>query len=436
MKLGRTIAPSSEAVSWRRRRRVRMILGMVCVLGFGAKFPMQLYMMIAFPLMMPSLLLPIGGSLVYGFLVNALSAAAVLVAVYALLMALAPRKPTVLYLRRFRLATVAQAMSDAIESGVGRHYRILTLDDAGFVPLEVPRLERRLSRYGSLGPILGGLAVFFGVLWMTATIFNRYGYSIIGLGVLAVVAWEGFLTTFAPFVGAMLVYWILFLVPAFLIHRRRVRRRSQVAVATEEDLSACLEYSQTLSGRVRAPAFMAPQATVVKVVDALWQETVIGIARTAGAIFIDVSVPTLHVLWEIETATRDFRHKIVYIGQKPLVEQWMEAPTGEVGSEAGSKIRGLLEGATVLAYEPVSRASRRAFRKSLRNALDNLRIPRPEHFDIAGSWRGITTGHRPLLPPFWKAVLLYVGLAAACVPLSSAIWGMVWNGVLARLAGR
>ena len=219
----------------------------------------------------------------------------------------------------------------------------------------------------------------------------------------------------------MLEYWILCLVPAFLIHRWRVRRRSQLEITTVEDLSACLEYCHTLSGRIRAPAFMAPQATVVKVVDTLWQETIIGIAQAAEAIFIDVSMPTIHVLWEIETAMREFPHKIVYLGQKSLMEQWMDEATCENDYEVRAKIRPLLDGATVLAYEPVSRTSKRGFRKSLRNALDNLGIPKPTQLDVAGSWRGITTSRRTLLPPFWKAALLYVSLAALCVPLNLAI---------------
>jgi hypothetical protein len=431
MKLTETIALNAEAVSRRQRRILGRTLGVVVAIGLVAVFPMQAYMAIVSPLMIPPLLVEteLGSRPVYGLLMGSLSAGAVIIGVYLLLMSLAPRKSVVLYLRRFRLTAVAQAMSDAIESGVGRHYRILTLDDANFVPLEVPPLERWISRYGSLVPILGALVAFFGVMWVTAMLFERYGYSLSGLGVMAELLWSGFLAFVVPVCGPMLEYWILFLVPAFLIHRWRVKKRSRAEIAVAEDLSACLEYCQTLSGRIRAPAFMAPQATVVKVVDTLWQETVTGIAQTADAIFIDVSAPTVHVLWEIETAIRGFRSKIVYLGQRALMEQWMAAPTCGDDSEVSARIRTLLEGATVLAYKPASRASKRRFAKSLRNALDNLSIPPPAHLDVPASWKGITTNRRTLLPPFWKAVLLYVGLSVVCLPLNFAIWGVAWNHI-------
>jgi hypothetical protein len=435
MKLTETIALNAEAASRRRCRTLRRTLGVVVAIGVVAVFPMQAYMAIVFPLMNPPLLVEseweLGRHPVYGLLMGSLSAGALIIGVYLLLMSLAGRKSVVLYLRRFRLRGVAQAMSDAIESGVGRHYRILTLDDANFVALEVPPLERWISRYGSLVPILGALVVFFGVMWVFFGMFERYSFSLSGIGAIAALMWGGFLIFVVPFAGSTLEYWVLFLVPAFLIHRWRVKKRSRVEIAVAEDLSACLGYCQTLSGKIRAPAFMAPQATVVKVVDTLWQETVTGIAQTADAIIIDVSAPTVHVLWEIETAIRGFRSKIVYLGQRALMEQWMAGPTCGDDSEASARIRTLLEGATVLAYKPVSRASKRRFRKSLRNALDNLSISPPAHFDVPASWKGITTNRRTLLPPVWKAVLLYVGLSVVCLPLNFAIWGVVWNRILA-----
>src|SRR6266849_8373471 len=49
-------------------------------------------------------------------------------------------KVTVLYLRRFRLSGTDQVMSAAIQSGLGREYRIVTSDDRSFKPLSKCRI--------------------------------------------------------------------------------------------------------------------------------------------------------------------------------------------------------------------------------------------------------------------------------------------------------
>lgn len=434
MQLTDTITLNAEAISLRRSKLVRGTILAVAILGIVIAFPMQAYLSIVLPLMLPTMMFETGGSHPIYWLWGILSTMVVIVAMYLLLIAFSSRKAVVLYLRRFRLEAVSLAMSDAIESGIGRHYRIMTLDDSNFVPLEVPPMERWISRYGSLVTILGALAVTFAVVWLSASIFDRYGLSLGGTGMVGVFMLGGLLTFVLPTVGPMLEYWVLFLVPAFLIQRWRVKKRSQLEISTPEDLSACMDYCQTLSGRIRSPAFMAPQATVVKVVDALWQDTVVGIAERSDAIIIDVSVPTVHVLWEIETAIQGFRPKIIYLGQKALTEQWMFKPTDEKDSEASTKIRTLLEGATVLSYEPISRASKRKFRNNLRNALENLDITPPQHFDVPASWRGIQCNGRTLLPPFFKALAVYLILGIVCIPINFVLWSVVWKYILAAFA--
>jgi len=64
------------------------------------------------------------------------------------------------------------AMSDAIESGLGRRYRLVTLDDASFVPLEVPPLERWSYRLGSYIPVISLLDALVAVSWLGTTLFT------------------------------------------------------------------------------------------------------------------------------------------------------------------------------------------------------------------------------------------------------------------------
>src|SRR4051794_24099463 len=56
-------------------------------------------------------------------------------------------KLTIVYLRRFRLSAAQVVVTAALEQGLSKQYRVVTLDDGNFPPMEVPRLYRRISRY-------------------------------------------------------------------------------------------------------------------------------------------------------------------------------------------------------------------------------------------------------------------------------------------------
>src|SRR5215468_1731792 len=65
---------------------------------------------------------------------------------YVLIALMSSRKIPILYLRKFGLSRANRMVTRAIEGGLGRQYRVLTLDDSDFKPLEIPRIERILSR--------------------------------------------------------------------------------------------------------------------------------------------------------------------------------------------------------------------------------------------------------------------------------------------------
>ena len=49
-----------------------------------------------------------------------------------------------------------------------------------------------------------------------------------------------------------------------------------------------------------APGALAPRLTVLRVDGSIWQDTVVELARCCGAVVLDVSQPTEHLLWEVE----------------------------------------------------------------------------------------------------------------------------------------
>lgn len=71
-------------------------------------------------------------------------------------------KHCVLYLRRFRERSSIAVIRRIAEHGFGRQFRLLTLDDQTFRPIEVLRLERALSRTLFPGVLAVVLAVFLG----------------------------------------------------------------------------------------------------------------------------------------------------------------------------------------------------------------------------------------------------------------------------------
>src|ERR1044071_8192519 len=105
MNLTATISLDPEAAGRRRRRRLGVALGILAALGICVFFPMQAYLAVFFPLMLPTFAWMSGWAL--GLVLGPASAMLVLLSGYLIVTALSRRKGVVLYLRRFRLTPVA-----------------------------------------------------------------------------------------------------------------------------------------------------------------------------------------------------------------------------------------------------------------------------------------------------------------------------------------
>jgi hypothetical protein len=87
-----------------------------------------------------------------------------------LIWCLSRSKFAVLYLRKFRHSAAHKTVTMVLESGLGRRYRVVTLDDSSFKPIEVPRTERFLSRFGWLL----GLGVSVAVVVVALPVLSRF----------------------------------------------------------------------------------------------------------------------------------------------------------------------------------------------------------------------------------------------------------------------
>jgi hypothetical protein len=216
-------------------------------------------------------------------------------------------KFTVLYLRRFRVATAPAVVTAALEQGLSKRYRVVTLDDATFPPLEVPRLYRRLSRYGGVALWLVVVLVVLAFLLLLYTQFSPtlsgFVYGLVLAGTVGVLPLGGMFVGFS--------WMMLVAVAALLLHRWRVRKRARILVRCSDDVYRAEALVADLSRWRRRSTFLAPQATVVGVTDDLWREVVTRLVRCAHIVLVDISVPSENLDWELALlAGQSFRRTV------------------------------------------------------------------------------------------------------------------------------
>lgn len=284
------------------------------------------------------------------FLLAPVLAFVFLIACYACWLASAGPKLTVLYLRRFRLNAAQNVVTSALERGLSRRYRVVTLDDASFPPMETPRLYRRLSRYGGAvgwSVVLGGL---FLLVW---TFYASSSPTITGM--ISSVALAGLLVLVAPVVLPVVTVVAILFTAALLVQRWRVRRRSRLEVRTEEDLDRAEEAVSRLAQWSTRSTLLAPRATVVRVTDDLWQVVVERMVRRTNVILVDLSVPTENLRWELALLDRLAQRGAVFIADRHA-QAALEPPEGE----------------ECIAYDDFKSSSdRRKFLSVLTRALDS-----------------------------------------------------------------
>ena len=286
-----------------------------------------------------------------------------LIGAYGLLSIAGGRKSVVLYLRRFGRTASSRVVTSALESGLSARHRVIALDDAVFPALEVPPWERRLSRYGP--PVAAAVILAIFVL-IVRGLRQQGDYLWLGLSVATV-----------PMLAASL--WCLLTVFLLLIvHRARIRRLARGRITSDADLGRCARRIVELGGWRRAPAIMAPQATVVRVDDSMWQRTVSVLATSAGAVLVDLSEPTANIAWEIETAQRTAPGRVVLVGDRDAVRRWAVTHDGALDRDLVERLSTLLEEQPVLVYDSSGIRAPRRFRRSLMRALDSVAHRQPE----------------------------------------------------------
>jgi len=177
--------------------------------------------------------------------------------------------------------------------------------------------------------------------------------------------------------------FVLVIFTFLMVHRWRVRLRSRLRVRITRDLDRCTYRVEDLASWQRRPGLLAPQATVIRVVDELWQATVVRLLDYVDAVIVDVSAVTENVLWEVRTIKARALVPCVWIGDARVIAAWPDSrdPLTAILST-------LISRNELVTYDLQLSGAERRLRSALSAALEHLK-PR----------------HRPgthIRPAFWR----------------------------------
>jgi hypothetical protein len=283
-----------------------------------------------------------------------------------------------LFLRKFGFTQATETLSLAIGSGLGRRWRLVTLDDHDVAPMGVSgqsrwtvRLVRLVLVALAVAATVGGIravagsatdeaaneaydqayadAIASGDSELEAAFSAGFSKAVTAvlMAVLVVVLWSVLISLLAT--GSLLFT---------VIGRsaRRAERAKAVVVVRDAQVSAAAHRLRRASRRV-----LAPRVTVARVADRLWQLLVRALASTCDVVLVDVSYPTKNLLWEIQSL-EELRARWLPIGQSDRLGALVRDPSPEA-----AELRQLLAGREVIGYR-IDAID--AFSDGLRRSLD------------------------------------------------------------------
>jgi hypothetical protein len=317
----------------------------------------------------------------------------------------------VLFLRRFGYDEAQSAVTFAVNSTIGRSWRVVTLDDAEIAAVGVPTGTRWLFGVVRMASWLVKFAVILLLrvvpvaqlgLWIVVALdlvqsriweraqspqawiavldpyltiiattldgnlpIDSIAPTLPGVFALLAVALSGIVIGLGTALMAAPVAWaigalVLFLAsfPAAAVleaeqgKTHEIRDAGGLAIAA----SAVTEKGRRMFG---------PQLVVLRVASSVWRQTVSRFASVSSVALIDVSDPTENLVWEIEELTKRSRTTCVFICQRERAEQVV---AGSLEGPYDDQVARLLELEEILAYT-TDRRGRRRFARALRGTL-------------------------------------------------------------------
>jgi hypothetical protein len=324
----------------------------------------------------------------------------------------------VLFLRRFGFDDAQDAVAFAVLQTIGASWRVVTLDDEEMAPIGVPTGARWAFAAGTTAAKrLAATAHFLGVRMFPTLVLAGWGvvaiaaldpaleyartgtpqwdrlpvtfgpfFEILGdlfelrlplaamrpdlpglfavIGTAAVLSFLVMMATMAALLLALPLSTVLFFIGSSAGAVREAEQSKRAAVRTAREIGQAAAAIARRSRKV-----FGPRLVILRVASPVWQLAVTELASVSSLTIIDVSEPTVNVLWEIEELTRRFGGRCVFIGQHDRVASLAAGPPdGRAPGSVEERIAALLEGREVLAYTADRRGLKR-FAKALRGVL-------------------------------------------------------------------
>lgn len=268
------------------------------------------------------------------------------------------RRQSALFLRRFGFSDATRVLSGAVSRGLGRRWRLITLDDLQVVPVGVGGRGRTLVRFG---PWILGAAVIAVLVWVVPPWFDAqfesavseavdeaadsaedpisavFGVAITALVVGVVVGTLLLFVTLAPI--ALAAALALFGFGAGYAVRRAEGRRA-VHVNRAGQVDRVVKRVERATNRI-----YSPRLTVVRCAHDVWQAVVRRFADLTDVTLIDVSDVSTGLLWELTELGPTLAGSWVLVGRRDRLDALLVDP-----SPNAERLRTLLDGQTVLAY--------------------------------------------------------------------------------------
>ena len=261
------------------------------------------------------------------------------------------RQRVVTHLRRFGHTDLA--VMRALRSSVRRHLRFVTLDDGTLPPMPTPWIDIAAAtlRIPLTALTLALLAV---LLWFVQQDSETAQAYVMAVGGLATIA-------------ASIVSGCVAAGRGVLARRRRV-----LEVSDSRNVRRVEAVVAALGGRRWPAQHLLPRLVVARTADTIWRETVVGACEASDALLVDVSSPSEHVLWEIETVAAH-RTDVIYIAgaDSPLVTDAASL------DDCGRRVASRLSNAMVLTYKSDTWRDAWRFGRQLTNAADNVMAASP-----------------------------------------------------------
>lgn len=263
------------------------------------------------------------------------------------------RRRSALFLRRFGFTDATRVLSEAVTKGLGRRWRLITLDDMRVVTVGLER-RGRLVRAGPwvLAAVLVVLVVWVLPVWFDAELdraVDEAAKSAEDQGLSAVAA------IFSVFIAALVVGMILIVViltPVAIggavalfgfgagLAVRRADGRRAVQVDHEHQVEKVVRKVEQATTRI-----YSPRLTVVRCAHGVWQAVVRRFADLTDVTLIDVSEASPGLLWELTELGPALSTTWVLVGRHDRLESLLTDSAPDA-----VRLRTLLDGQSVLAY--------------------------------------------------------------------------------------